>query len=333
MSAGRVTGWLRARVRRHPWLLLRIPAGLVVTALVAGAVETVRERREARDLTMPGELVDIGGRRLHLECRGSGSPAVVLIPGVGETSAAWGWIAPGVARVTRVCVFDRAGRGWSENAPAPQDGRALAEDLHLLLERGGVAGPVVLAGHSLGGLYLRAFAVDYPGKVAGAVLLDATSPRMFTGIPSYPGFYRVISRVTRFFPAMAPFGLVRLINSAAFDGLPADSRRVQQALWATPRHARSQRDEWAQAPGAMAQAAELRSLGQRPLIVVTAGQGAMEGWLPLQEEMAALSANSLHRVVGGTDHAGLVGTESGAAAATRAIAEVVRAVRSGRPLR
>lgn len=333
MSIGRLVGWLRAHARRHPRLLGYLPAGLVVIGAAAGTAEAVRERGETRTLTMPGKLVDIGGRRLHLECRGSGRPAVVLIPGAGETSAAWGWIAPAVAAVTRVCVFDRAGRGWSDDAPAPQDGRALAEDLHLLLERGGVEGPVVVAGHSFGGLYLRAFAARYPGQVAGAVLLDATDPRMFTRIPTYPSFYRVVSRVTRVFPVLAPFGVVRLVNTSAFDDLPAESRQVQQTLWATARHARSQRDEWAQAPAAMAQAAELRSLGERPLIVVTAGQGAMEGWLPLQEEMAALSTNSLHRVVDGADHAGLVATESGAAAATRAIAEVVLAVRSGRPLR
>jgi len=326
-------GWLRARVRRHPRLLLSFPAGLIAIGSAAAAVEAVRERAEARVLTLPGELVDIGGRRLHLACRGTGSPAVVLIPGVGETSAAWGWVAPAAARVTQVCVFDRAGRGWSDDAPAPQDGRALAEDLHRLLERGGVEGPVVLAGHSFGGLYLRAFAARYPGEVAGAVLLDATAPDMFTRIPTYPRFYRVISRVTRLFPAMAPLGLVRLVNASAFDGLPTESRRVQQALWATRRHARSHRDEWAQAPAAMAQAAELRSLGERPLVVVTAGLGAMEGWLPLQAEMAALSPNSLHRVVDGASHAGLVGTEAGAAASTRAIAEVVQAVRTGRPPR
>jgi pimeloyl-ACP methyl ester carboxylesterase len=325
--------WLRAHVRRHPLLLVYLPASLMVVGSVAWSVEAVRERAEAQAIAMPGTLVDIGARRLHLDCRGTGSPVVVLIPGAGETSAAWGWVAPAVAQVTRVCVFDRAGRGWSDGAPAPQDGRALADDLHLLLERAGVGGPVVLAGHSFGGLYLRAFAARYPSQVAGAVLLDATSPEMFSRIPSYPVFYGVFSRVTRLFPAMAHFGLARLVNSPSFIGLPYESRRVQQAMWATARHARSQRDEWAQAPVSMTQAAGLQSIGARPLIVVSAGSGAMEGWLPLQQDMARLSSNSLHRVVDGVNHAGLVGTESGAAASTQAIADVVLSVRSGLPLR
>lgn len=333
MSGGQVMGWLRVRARRHPWLLVRLPVGLLLVGSVAAAVEAVRERAEARALSMPGALVDVGGRRLHLVCRGSGSPAVVLIPGAGETSAAWGWIAPAVARVTRVCAFDRAGRGWSDPAPSPQDGNALAEDLHVLLQRGGVAGPVVLVGHSFGGLYLRVLAARHPERVAGAVLLDATHPQMFTRVPSYPLFYRVYRRVLGLFPVLARFGVTRLVNRSAFDSLPPGSRAVQRALWATARQARSQRDEWAQAPVAMAQAAELGSLGERPLIVVTAGKGAMEGWTPLQQELAALSSNRLHRVVEGATHMGLVDTEAGAAASAQAISEVVEAVRSGRRLR
>ncbi len=192
---------------------------------------------------------------------------------------------------------------------------------------------MVLAGHSFGGLYLRAFAARYPEQVAGVVFLDATHPQMFTRIPSYPLFYRIFSKVTTLFPALAHVGLVRLVNHSTFDSLPAESGAIQRALWATPRQARSQRDEWAQAPAAMAQAAELRSLGERPLIVVTAGQGAMEGWMPLQDELATLSTNSLHRVVATASHTALVDTQAGAAASSQAIADVVLAVRTGHPLR
>jgi pimeloyl-ACP methyl ester carboxylesterase len=130
---------------------------------------------------MPGQLIDVGGHRLHLHCTGSGSPTVVLETGLGETSSSWGWIAPAVARGTKVCVYDRAGRGWSESAARPLDGNAVANDLHTLLNRGQVDQPYVLVGHSLGGLYALSFAVKYNEKVAGMVLLDATSPEAFTG--------------------------------------------------------------------------------------------------------------------------------------------------------
>ncbi|MFL6295900.1 MAG: alpha/beta fold hydrolase, partial [Actinomycetes bacterium] len=101
---------------------------------------------------LPGQLIDVGGHRLHLSCTGSGTPTVVLEPGRGELSSNLGWIAPAVAQNTRVCVYDRAGRGWSEPASTAQDGAQIATDLHTLLGRGHVPGPYVLAGHSFGGL-------------------------------------------------------------------------------------------------------------------------------------------------------------------------------------
>ena len=120
--------------------------------------------------------IDVGGHRLHLSCTGSGTPTVVLEPGGGDMSSNLGRIAPAVARDTRVCVYDRAGRGWSEPADASQDGLQIAADLHTLLQRGQVPGPYVLAGHSFGGLYVLTFAARYPDEVAGMVLIDSTAP-------------------------------------------------------------------------------------------------------------------------------------------------------------
>ena len=93
----------------------------------------------------------------------------MLEPGLGEFSSTFGWIEPTVARDTRVCVYDRAGRGWSESGPGPQDGVQIATDLHTLLEHAQIPGPYVLAGHSFGGLYVLAFADRFPEDVAGLV--------------------------------------------------------------------------------------------------------------------------------------------------------------------
>ena len=91
------------------------------------------------------------------------------------------WIAPAVARDTRVCVYDRAGRGWSDAADGPQDAVQTATDLHTLLDRAHIPGPYVLAGHSFGGLYVLTFAATYPDQVAGLVLLDSTAPKPGAG--------------------------------------------------------------------------------------------------------------------------------------------------------
>ena len=164
---------LRSRTRR--WLLYPVFAVLALAA-IGGGYETVGEAADAKAYPMPGQLIDVGGHRLHLNCTGSGSPTVVLEPGGGEMSSNLGWIAPAVARDTRVCVYDRAGRGWSEPADTPQDATQIATDLHTLLQRAHVPGPYVLAGHSFGGLYVLTFAARYPDEVAGMVLIDSTAP-------------------------------------------------------------------------------------------------------------------------------------------------------------
>jgi pimeloyl-ACP methyl ester carboxylesterase len=126
---------------------------------------------------MPSQLVDVGGYKLHINCTSSGTPAVVLEAGLGEPSSMMaGWIAPAVAASTKVCVYDRAGQGWSEPAAAPQDGLATAAALHTLLARAHVSGPYVLVGHSTGGIYMQIFAATYPGQVAGMVLRDSQAP-------------------------------------------------------------------------------------------------------------------------------------------------------------
>ena len=133
--------WMLVRARRHlrspsrRWLLYPVFAVLAL-ASVGGGYETVREAADARAHPMPGQLIDVGGHRLHLSCTGSGSPTVVLEPGAGGVSSDLGWITPAVARETRVCVYDRAGRGWSEPADTPQDATQIATDLHTLLQRG-----------------------------------------------------------------------------------------------------------------------------------------------------------------------------------------------------
>jgi pimeloyl-ACP methyl ester carboxylesterase len=329
--------WMTLRVRRElhsrvrPLVVYPVLAVTAVAAIAAG-LETAQEWLDRRSSRMSGQLVALGdGRRLHLRCTGSGSPTVVLLPGFGETSASWGWIAPDVARDTRVCVYDRAGRGWSDPAPGQQDGIAIATDLHALLTSANEAPPYVLAGHSLGGLYVRVFAARYPAQTAGVVLLDATDPRQFT-LPAYPPFYDRHRRISALFPSLARFGVGRLAYQHSFDNLPPEAAAEERLFWFTARMARSQRDEFAAAPQAMAQADSLVTLGDRPLMVVTAIEGSMEGWTALQADLPKLSTNSGRWSLATTTHADLVASKADAAFASQAIREVVAAVRTSKPL-
>ena len=122
----------------------------------------------------PGTLVDIGGFRLHIRCEGTGDPAVVMLAGGGDFSFDWSLVQPGVARFARACAYDRAGLAWSDLGPTTRTMRQDAHELHLLLEKAGIKGPLVLVGHSIGGLIARVYVDRYPGRVAGLVLVDST---------------------------------------------------------------------------------------------------------------------------------------------------------------
>src|SRR5438094_264455 len=154
-------------------------AGSLIGGLVAALLFVLLvdgPRRFTAPEAAAGRLIAVGGHRMYLQCTGSGSPTVVLASGLGERSPSWAWIAPAVGKTTRVCVYDRAGQGWSDDA-APQDGVQLAADLHTLLETAGERAPYVLAGHSVGGTYNLTFAARYPDQVAGMVLVDSASPK------------------------------------------------------------------------------------------------------------------------------------------------------------
>jgi pimeloyl-ACP methyl ester carboxylesterase len=241
-------------------------------------------------------------------------------------------IAPAVAQDTRVCAYDRAGRGWSESASGPQDGVEVATDLHTLMQNAGIEGPYVLAGHSAGGPYALIFANLYPDEVAGIVLLDSMSPNQYEGAPDWPRFYQIWRRASALAPSLARLGVMRVVAQFSTGALPSEQRDDEKAFLSTARHWRSQRDEFSKIRTTLKQAGELESLGAKPLIVLTALKDAENGWMPLQDELATLSTNSVHRVLEDAMHASVVDEAGPAAESARAIRDVVDSVRTGAPL-
>jgi pimeloyl-ACP methyl ester carboxylesterase len=329
----RVHRQLRSRAGR--WLLYPVIA-LLALAAIGGGYQTLGAAADAKAYPMPGQLIDVGGHRLHLSCSGAGTPTVVLEPGAGEMSSNLGWITPAVARDTQVCVYDRAGRGWSEPAATAQDGAQVATDLHTLLQRGHVPGPYVLAGHSFGGLYVLTFAARYPDEVAGMVLLDSTAPASAatpgTPSPDHGGSNDAMSRLSALSSTAARLGLARLYAQSAFGSLPPRSREEVRASDSTASTLGSTIDEYVQAGASSEQAAALDDFADKPLIVLTAGRGHDAAWSAAQNRMASLSTNSVHRIIDGASHEDLVANQDDAGATTQAILDVVASVRSPRRL-
>lgn len=318
---------LRSRTRR--WLLYPVMIGLALAA-VGGGWQTVSAAVDARAYPMPGQLVDVGGHRLHLQCFGSGSPTVVLEAGAGLMSSGFGWISPAVAGSTRVCAYDRAGHGWSDPVGHAQDGGEIAGDLHELLSRGEVPGPYVLAGHSFGGLYVLAYAARYPEEVAGMVLIDTTAPAS-NALPPVASerddAYSLTDRIPVLMATTTRLGIARLISQSDYGELPQPSGGEARASAAKEAHVRSTIDEYIAAGTSARQAAALTDFAAKPLVVLTAGSGKSDAASAAHDRLAALSTTSAHRVVAGVDHIGLIHNEKGAAATSQAILDVVSAVR------
>ena len=333
-----LVGWMVVQSRRHlhsrtrSWLLYPV-FGVLALSAVGGMYEMVQERIDRSQHTMPGQLVDVGDHRLHIYCRGSGNPTVILEPGLGEPSSMMsGWIQPDIAKDTRVCVYDRAGRGWSDPAKGPQDGVAVATDLHTLLDRSGEKGPFVLAGHSAGGAYVLNFANLFPDDVAGIVLLDSMHPEQRKRADGWEAFYQIFRRASALLPSLSRIGVGRLINLSAVADLPTVARNEERDFLSTSRHARSVRDEFSELPTALIQAGQLKTLGGKPLVVVTADKDPLPGWQTLQNELAALSANSLHLHLPDATHAMLTEDEGAAGVSSQAIRDVIEAVRTSTEL-
>ncbi len=271
----------------------------------SGAIyEPLAEAADAKAYPPPGQMVDVGGYRLHINCTGSGSPTVVIEAGWGDSSASWGWVQPEVAKTTRICTYDRAGMGWSEASPQPRTAREFAKELHTLLAKANEPGPYVLVGHSMGGYTVRVYAHDYPEEVSGLVLVDAQDlPASDVATPKpapKPGGTSL--------PAlMARIGLVRLLAGplGSIQNLPEGDKQAYTAYSVTPRSVQTFLDEGRGMSEGGAQARAVTTLGALPLIVLSRGKdqdakhtASQAGYLQLSTDSQQLFADqSGHRIM------------------------------------
>lgn len=150
-------------------------AGVIATGLLTGCESAASVDPAAEGYDRPGRLVALErGRHIDLRCSGHGTPTVVMIAGFGADPRAWVKVQPTLSRTTRVCIYERAGSGFSDPGPLPRDGAAIARDLDRALSGARIPGPYVVVAHSAGGLYARLFAGRRSAEVRGLLLLDPT---------------------------------------------------------------------------------------------------------------------------------------------------------------
>jgi pimeloyl-ACP methyl ester carboxylesterase len=179
----------------------------------------------------PGQLFDIGTHRLHLRCDGEGMPAVIFDAALGASSLSWSLVQPDVARITRACVYDRAGFGWSDAGPMPRTAGRIADELYALLRRADIPPPYVLVGHSFGGLVMRLFTARHGREVAGLVLIEPAIPEEWAE-PSLEQ-RALIQRGTRlcgFGATAARHGLARAVAGLVRIGALGPARAIVKAV-------------------------------------------------------------------------------------------------------
>jgi pimeloyl-ACP methyl ester carboxylesterase len=236
---------------------------------------------------LPGERYDIGGYSLHLNCSGKGTPIVIMDVGLGDDSSDWQSLFEQSSEITRTCIYDRPGYGWSDYGPRPRNSRRIAYELGQLLHQAHIPPPYILVGHSFGGFNLRLFANFYPDLVAGMILIDASHELQYDRLNiKLPAPYKgrrniVVTPIAKQSPT--PDGKHRVLRDHAhraagqeIAGLYQSSRQVQLN----------------------------GSIPTVPLIVISRGMPEWEGneklrqrekiWIELQQDLTRLSPYSQH---------------------------------------
>ncbi|HBM89247.1 MAG TPA: alpha/beta hydrolase [Rhodobiaceae bacterium] len=298
-----------------PWRLLR-RAGLAILAgvlllIIGGMVfQRIGEMRAASLYPAPGQLYDLGDVSLHMVCRGAGDQTVVFSSGMGNPASSWRPLERLLEPDFRVCSYDRDGLGWSEDSGGARDAGLASDRLARLLDAASITGPVILVGHSYGGVVARVFAKDYPARVGALILLDSSHEDMGERFPplAQQGF-RDLLEGFQLAPWLNVFGVPRAFDlfAPAIDGLEGADYEQSLALLNSISHMRGTAEEargWERTAVAGREVAQA-GLGHLPLDVFVAGDWPDEmlpSWTEMQTELSQLSSNGQYYLVAEANH-------------------------------
>ena len=333
---------------RRRWLVWtrRVLIGLLVTPLALAGIgaiyQAIGTASDAQAFPPPGQMVDVGGYKMHIVCSGpqSADGPTVILDHVGAANAAqWGLVQPEIAKSTRVCAYDRAGFGWSERGPTPRDARQSMHELHTLLEKASISGPYLLVGHSYGANVARLYVAEYPAEVVGMVLVDPGLQFDMPGVPAHINaeWKAADQTIMRLAPYLSRLGIMRLgtaLGATPSHGdLPAPVGAAYDAVNLTTKFWDTLSDQnQAMATTSQEVLATPPSLGALPVIVLSATLPADEGrqeWTKVNAALAARSSNGIHRVIDGATHMSLALEQARAQATIAAIRQVLEAAHAG----
>ena len=296
--------------------------GIIVAAVLVGAsYEQFMRWRATKEFPAQGRLIDIGGRRMQIDCRGSGTPTVVFEAGLDTMgSLSWSAVQDAIAAVTRACAYSRAGIMWSEPRSGKFEPDSVARDLHALLAGAGERAPIVLVGHSLGGPYIMNYTRLYPQDVAGLVFVDASHPDQIERMEKVAGKKMEGGEgMLKAASALSWTGIPRLVESHTDNPtFPPQAKIAEDAYFS--RSLSSAIEELDSLHATLSSSGQLRQLGDRPIVVLTAtkpypaamlkalqmsteqGQQIQAVWKDMHNEEASWSHQSRHQLVPDATH-------------------------------
>jgi pimeloyl-ACP methyl ester carboxylesterase len=271
--------------------------------------ENIFEARDRRFNPMSGQLFDVGGYRMHIDCSGEGSPTVILESGLGDSSLSWRKVQPEIAKFTRVCSYDRAGLGYSDSSSQFRTSKVIAGELHVLLKAAGVPPPYVVVGHSMGGFDVRVFAGLYRSEVAGMVLVDSSHPDQDNRFPpELKNMEGSWLREAEFLEYTAPFGVPRLLGLCD----PDPMQRAAECNYHSAHEGVAELKGFAESA---AETSSSGSLGDMPLAVLShdpdkpsadlpadLAKPTNEAWEKMQEELTHLSTRGTQAIAKHSSH-------------------------------
>jgi pimeloyl-ACP methyl ester carboxylesterase len=302
-------------------LLLTLAITLAMSLIAGSLYQWLTQRSEDETYPPPGELFEVAGSSVHLDCRGAGSPTIVIESGLMSGSASWVLVHDQLAKVTRVCAYDRPGMSWSEPSDEPLRAPAVAARLHQLLDTAAIDDPKILLGMSAGGLFVREYYRHYGDDVVGMVLIDSSHEQQGHRLPEIDAILDMSSLLSAC-SWLQPVGIVRAFDLLDESIVPShlDSRSTSVLR----SHAYQSHTCAAMLNESEGFETEVRdpeppaSLGDLPLLVVSQGKAPadhelqgytreqadelMRRWDELQRELAGLSTISRRVIASNSGH-------------------------------